>query len=642
MLAPIGALAAPFAAIVMDARTGQVLHAQNADARLHPASLTKMMTLYVAFDAIRRGEISLDTMVTVSAKAAAEPPSRLGLRAGQRISMRNLIRAAAVRSANDAATAIGEAISGSEAAFARRMTAAAQAIGMNNTTFRNAHGLTAQGHLSTARDMTILGRRLFYDFPQYYSLFSRITVDAGVAQVANTNRRFLESYRGADGIKTGFTNAAGFNLTASAERGNKRLIATVFGGTSTAQRNARMAELLDIGFGAAPAQVATRRPAPVELPRTPSAPVEAAPAAAAVPLAAAKTIRLVTAPARSPRPAHRPDAAPAPATATADLPFAVAAAAPDAVQAAIDTELREAVDSMTAADAAATAIAAPATMAPPRPRPDAATPAEAVDAAVAAALAEGASDTASDTDPGSEAPAAVAAAGAAAEPAEASSAVQIVAAPPPRPEERIAAAAEPGPAAAPKGPGEGAPGGVDALAATSVSDGAPAPGRAVAAAPDTAPLSTQAFADAAPAEDDEGLPMEATAEAAEDPAALPAAVMPSITPPAPRPGIVLTVAADSRPTGTEPAPTEIVTRISTSGGRHWAVTLGRFPSRGTAERALLQTGLAEAQTLGTALRKVVPRGGGYEAHFTGLTRDGADLACRRLAARAVACFTVGP
>ncbi|MFN3644014.1 MAG: D-alanyl-D-alanine carboxypeptidase family protein [Gemmobacter sp.] len=634
MLAPIGALAAPFAAIVMDARTGQVLHAQNADARLHPASLTKMMTLYVTFDAIRRGEISLDTMVTVSAKAAAEPPSRLGLRAGQRISMRNLIRAAAVRSANDAATAIAEAVGGSEAAFARRMTAAAQALGMKNTTFRNAHGLTAQGHLSTARDMTILGRRLFYDFPEYYSLFSRITVDAGVAQVANTNRRFLESYRGADGIKTGFTNAAGFNLTASAERGNKRLIATVFGGTSTAQRNARMAELLDIGFGAAPAQVATRRPAPVELPRTPSEPAEAAPvaAAAAVPLASAKTIRLVTAPARSPRPAQRPGADPAPA----DLPFALAAAVPDAVQAAIDTELREAVDGMAAADA--TAAAAPAAMAPPRPRPDAATPAEAVDAAVAAALAAGASDTASDAGPGAEPPAAVAAAPAEADPAAASGAVQIVAAPPPRPEDRLAAAADPGPAAA----ADGAAGSVEAVAATAAVDGIAMPDLPVRAAAETLPPDTGAMADAAPLDSDEGLPMEAMAEAAEDPAALPAAVAPSIVPPAPRPGIVLTVAADGPATGTDPAPAEIVTRISTSGGRHWAVTLGRFPSRGTAERALLQTGLAEAQTLGTALRKVVPRGGGYEAHFTGLTRDGADLACRRLAARAVACFTVGP
>ncbi|MCB2138840.1 MAG: D-alanyl-D-alanine carboxypeptidase, partial [Rhodobacteraceae bacterium] len=130
-------------------------------------SLTKMMTLYIAFEAIERGEISLDTKVTVSKHAASQPPSRLGLKPGQKIALRYLIRAAAIKSANDAATAIGEAIEGSEPAFAKRMTRTARALGMSKTTFRNANGLTTEGHLSTAHDMTILGRQLFYDFPQY-------------------------------------------------------------------------------------------------------------------------------------------------------------------------------------------------------------------------------------------------------------------------------------------------------------------------------------------------------------------------------------------------------------------------------------------------------------------------------------------
>ena len=134
--------AAPYAAMVMDARTGEVLHARNADTRLHPASLTKMMTLYIAFEAIRLGEITLDTPVRISQHAANEPPSRLGLRAGSTIRFRYLIRAAAIRSANDAATAIGEAISGSEAEFSRRMDRTALALGMTRSTFRNAHGLT--------------------------------------------------------------------------------------------------------------------------------------------------------------------------------------------------------------------------------------------------------------------------------------------------------------------------------------------------------------------------------------------------------------------------------------------------------------------------------------------------------------------
>ncbi len=255
--------AAPYAAMVMDARTGEVLHSRNADTQLHPASLTKMMTLYIAFQAVERGEISLDDMVTITPLAANEPPSKLGLVTGQRIQFRYLIRAAAVKSANDAATAIGIALEGNEAAFARRMTATARAMGMTRTTFRNAHGLTESGHMSTARDMTILGRHIIYDFPQYYNIFSRRSTDAGVREVANTNRRFLNAYRGADGIKTGYTRAAGFNLVASAERGQERIIATMFGGSSTAARNARVAELLDMGFARAPATARLDRPSPV-------------------------------------------------------------------------------------------------------------------------------------------------------------------------------------------------------------------------------------------------------------------------------------------------------------------------------------------------------------------------------------------
>ena len=183
--------AAPYAAMVIDARSGEVLHSRNADTRLHPASLTKMMTLYVVFDAVERGEIGLDDYVTVSHNAAAEPPSKLYLKPGQRIRLRYLIRASSVKSANDAATAMAEAISGSEAAFARRMTNTARALGMTNTTFRNAHGLTERGHLSTARDMTKMGRALFYHFPDYYNLFSRRTANAAGKTVYNTNRKLL-------------------------------------------------------------------------------------------------------------------------------------------------------------------------------------------------------------------------------------------------------------------------------------------------------------------------------------------------------------------------------------------------------------------------------------------------------------------
>ncbi len=254
------AVAAPYAAMVMDARTGEVLHSRNADTRLHPASLTKMMTLYIAFEAVRLGEIGLDTKVQISKNAANEVPSKLGLKAGQRIELRYLIRAAAVKSANDAATAIGEAISGSEARFARRMNRTAKALGMTRTTFKNMHGLTEEGHLSTARDMTILGRRLFFDYPEYYNLFSRRSTDAKIRTVANTNRKFLNAYKGADGIKTGYTRAAGSNLVASAHRGNTRIITTVFGASGSAARNARVAELMDLGFERAPRHAAIIKP----------------------------------------------------------------------------------------------------------------------------------------------------------------------------------------------------------------------------------------------------------------------------------------------------------------------------------------------------------------------------------------------
>jgi D-alanyl-D-alanine carboxypeptidase len=562
-LAPGRGWAAPSAVVVMDARSGAVLFERNADTRLHPASLTKMLTLYIAFDAVRRGEISLDTMVRISANAAAEPPSRLGLKAGQRISLRHLIRAAALRSANDAATAIGEAISGSEAAFAARMTRTAKALGMTRSTFRNAHGLTADGHLSTARDMTVLGRRLFYDFPEYYNLFSRRNDDAGIARVANTNRRFLDAYRGADGIKTGYTRAAGFNLTASAERGNKRIVATVFGGTSTAQRNARMAELLDLGFGKAPAAVAVRRPPPVSLDAVASAPAGTARTSAepGQRVAAAKTIRLQTAVASSPRPRPRPTAAP---------PEAVLVAMDEGIRSVLADVAEPPADPAPPAApppaAAAQTAAAPAVSPVPAPRPE---PTE----TAATAVAE---QTAAPADP------------------------------PVRPEV----------VAATSGPAEPAPEEPVVTFAVAAID------------PETA---TETLAE----------PIADLAHGTGDPDAAPDPG----TRPQPRPGEILMTAAGMPPvaasTAPEPRPV-IVTRMSTSGGRQWGVTLGRFPSRGLAERALLQTALKESATLNGSLRKVVQRGGGFEANYVGLTQDEADLACRRLQARAIQCFTLGP
>ena len=450
VVVPLSVAAAPYAAMVMDARTGEVLHSRNADTRLHPASLTKMMTLYIVFQAVENGELTLDTKVRISKHAASEPPSKLGLQSGQRIALRYLIRASAVKSANDAATAMAEAVSGSEAAFARRMTATAKSLGMTRTTFKNAHGLTEKGHMSTARDMSILGRHVLYDYPQYYNLFSRRSTDAGIKQVNNTNRRLLSAYKGADGIKTGYTRAAGFNLVASAERGRERIIATVFGGKSTASRNARVAELLDLGFSRGPTRAPLRKPGkPAYV-----ANLGAAPDAPASAPAAGKTIRLVGAVQKSLRPQAR------------GTNTVVAAGI---VETATQDE-----DKIQAAVSAAVAAAANGKAASPRPA------------------------------------------------ARPSDATFVKASVPAEPEQ------------------------------------------------------------------------------------------------------------------------EIVTRLSTSGDLQWGINVGRYTSKYQAEKVLLRTALTEMTTLDGSLRKVVRTTRGFDANFMGLTRETADLACRRLQARNVTCFMVGP
>jgi len=509
-LAPIAGHSAPYAALVMDARNGEVIHAQNADTRLHPASLTKMMTLYIAFQAVSRGEISLDTEVRITAEAANQPPSKLGLRTGQTIRMRYLIRAAAVRSGNDAATAIGIAISGSEAAFADRMNATARAMGMNNTNFRNMHGLTQEGHYSTARDMSILGRHLIYDFPQYYNLFSRRTADAGIAQVTNTNTRLLDSYPGADGIKTGFTNAAGYTLVASAERGGVRIIATVFGATSIAHRTQRVTELLDLGFQRASANVPVRPPqAPgAAIPTTQQARepeiASAAPTTAdteAGPNAAARTIRVTGQVQQSLRPVPRPNS---------EVAAAVVASA--VASDFIDDLLAE-----------VTQVSAPQS-----------------------AAAEGAVLAAADP-------------------------------PPPAPEFAAQANAQ----------------------------------------PETLALLDDDFSDLAP---------ETLALAPES-----------------RPAEIIMTAADIAPAtdASLSAEAEVVARISTSGGRHWGINLGRYTSRNEAERVLIQIALTEAAVLDGGLRRIVQRSGGFDANIMGLSRENADLACRRLQAAGTSCFMIG-
>lgn len=236
-----------YAAIVMDPATGEVLYERNADAPRYPASITKIMTLYLTFEALQSGKLKLTDQIVVSPHAASMAPSKLGLRPGQTISVDEAMRAVAVKSANDMAVALAERIGGSESRFAALMTLRAQELGMKNTHYVNACGLPDVRQISTARDIAILSRAVMRDYPQYYSYFSIKHFDWHGQSITNHNG-LLGKMPGLDGLKTGFINASGFNLAASAVRDNHRLIAVVLGGNSTAARDAHVEDLLDTGF----------------------------------------------------------------------------------------------------------------------------------------------------------------------------------------------------------------------------------------------------------------------------------------------------------------------------------------------------------------------------------------------------------
>jgi D-alanyl-D-alanine carboxypeptidase len=330
--------------------------------------------------------------------------------------------------------------------------------------------------------MSVLGRHVIYDFPQYYNLFSRRSANAGVATVRHTNRRWLDSYAGGDGIKTGYTRAAGFNLVASAQRGQERVIATVFGGSSTSARNARITELMDMGFNRAPTRATIRRP-------NPPAAMLTGEVTTGNP---GKTIRVSGLVTTSLRPVARPTA---PVAAPVEEPVLVAATPPVAQEPVV--------------------VAAAA---PPVP----AVPVDVLSDAINAAVVEALEDV-------------------------------------------------------------------------------------------TPPATVQI-----------------------------ATTTPAVTPVA-RPTTTGTqvAALDTPPTAVAVTGPEVVTRISTSGGRHWGVNVGRYDTRYNAERVLLKVALNEMTALDGALRRVTQRSGGFDANFMGLTREGADLACRRLQARGTMCFMIG-
>ncbi|HWL82252.1 MAG TPA: D-alanyl-D-alanine carboxypeptidase family protein [Roseomonas sp.] len=239
---------ARYSSVVIDAQSGQMLFGSSATAPRHPASLTKMMTLYLVFEAMRRGELRPDERLVMTPYAASKPPSKLGLRPGQSLTVENAIYAVVTKSANDIATLFGETLGGgSEARFAQMMTLRARALGMSGTTFRNASGLPDVDQVTTAQDMATLGRRLQQDFPEYYHYFGTREHRMGGITLRNHNH-MLTDYEGVDGIKTGYIDASGFNIVSSARRGAARLIVTVFGGSSWTERDRHAAALLERGF----------------------------------------------------------------------------------------------------------------------------------------------------------------------------------------------------------------------------------------------------------------------------------------------------------------------------------------------------------------------------------------------------------
>jgi D-alanyl-D-alanine carboxypeptidase len=248
---------ARYAAMVVDARNGNVLISANADEQRYPASLTKMMTIYMLFEALREGRVQLTTPIRMSEEAASRPPSKLGLPAGRTLTVEQAILVLVTKSANDVAAAVGEHLAGSEERFGQMMTLRARALGMTRTTFRNASGLPDPDNVTTARDMATLGLRLIRDYPDRYRYFSTVHFAWGRQTIRNHNR-MLGDYDGADGIKTGFIRDSGFNIVTSAVRDGVRLVGVTMGGSSWVERDRHMGALLDQGF--AQVGVAPRAP----------------------------------------------------------------------------------------------------------------------------------------------------------------------------------------------------------------------------------------------------------------------------------------------------------------------------------------------------------------------------------------------
>jgi len=586
--------AAPYADIVVDANSGTVLHSTNPDAQRHPASLTKIMTLYLLFEQLEAGKLKLDSPLQVSKEAAGQMPTKLGLKPGSTLAVEDAIKGMVTRSANDAAVVVAEAIAGDEDAFAKLMTRKAQALGMSRTIYKNASGLPDSGQITTARDQSTLGRAVQERFPRYYKYFSIRTFVFRGQSIGNHNN-LLGRVEGVDGIKTGYVNASGFNLVTSVHRGNRYLVAVVMGGSSAGSRDAKMRDLISDKI----AQASVKRTAPMVAEGSP--PPEARPEPKAV-------AKVETAP--EPKVAAKVEAKPEPKVAAkteaAKTEAAKTEAKPEpkaearfAVASAVSLPVRlNSAPAAQADPAATTRTESMAAAAQPRTAAGSTDPIRpvlvktlSVKAGTTASLAPMQVSATAPTEP---APVRAAAPVAASAPV-----VAVKPEPAPQPAPVVVAAAKPEPAPAPFPP---------PIAAKIE---APLPALVTASKPDV-PAPALSFA-----------PIAAKAEPAAAPVAAPARV------------------AAAEPA---PAPTRAAPAAKPQHRSGWIIQVGAFPGEQEAKKRLAsaQTKAAKLLTKAEAFTETVEKGGTtlYRARFAGLDKDSAEAACKHLKRNDVECVTV--
>jgi D-alanyl-D-alanine carboxypeptidase len=581
--------AAPYADIVVDANSGTVLHSTNPDAQRHPASLTKIMTLYLLFEQLEAGKLKLDSPLQVSKEAAGQMPTKLGLKPGSTLAVEDAIKGMVTRSANDAAVVVAEAIAGDEDAFAKLMTRKAQALGMSRTIYKNASGLPDSGQITTARDQSTLGRAVQERFPRYYKYFSIRTFVFRGQSIGNHNN-LLGRVEGVDGIKTGYVNASGFNLVTSVHRGNRYLVAVVMGGSSAGSRDAKMRDLISDKI----AQASVKRTAPMVAEGSP--PPEARPEPKAV-------AKVETAP--EPKVAAKVEAKPEPKVA-AKTEAAKTEAKPEpkaearfAVASAVSLPVRlNSAPAAQADPAATTRTESMAAAAQPRTAAGSTDPIRpvlvktlSVKAGTTASLAPMQVSATAPTEP---APVRAAAPVAASAPV-----VAVKPEPAPQPAPVVVAAAKPEPAPAPFPP---------PIAAKIE---APLPALVTASKPEV-PAPALSFA-----------PIAAKAEPAAAPVAAPARV------------------AAAEPA---PAPTRAAPAAKPQHRSGWIIQVGAFPGEQEAKKRLAsaQTKAAKLLTKAEAFTETVEKGGTtlYRARFAGLDKDSAEAACKHLKRNDVECVTV--